>query len=50
LLGMHGSSGQTRSPRPRPLDLNGGNGLIPVSIEKPLPTLFETGTNPEVPI
>ena len=50
LLGMHSSNGQTQSPRPRPLDLNGGNGSIPVSIEKPLPALFETGTNPEGPI
>jgi hypothetical protein len=50
LLRMRSSNGQTRSPRPHPLDLNGGNGLIPVSIEKSLPALLETGTNPEVPI
>jgi glycosyltransferase involved in cell wall biosynthesis len=50
LLAMHSSNGQNRNPRPRPLDLNGGNGSIPVSIEKSLPALFETGTNPEVPI
>jgi glycosyltransferase involved in cell wall biosynthesis len=39
---------RTSGPKPRQLGINGGNGLIPVSIEKPLPTLFETGTNAEV--
>jgi len=33
--------------KPRQLGVNGGNGLIP-AIEKPLPTLFETGTNAEL--
>lgn len=50
LLGMHSSNASTRGPRPRPLDLNGGNGLIPVPIQKPLPALFDTATNPEVSI
>jgi hypothetical protein len=36
--------------RPRQIDLNGGNGLIPVSIEKPLPALLEARRDPEVPI
>jgi glycosyltransferase involved in cell wall biosynthesis len=36
--------------RPRQIDLNGGNGLIPVSIEKPLPVLIEVGADPEIPI
>ena len=35
---------KTSGPKPRQLGINGGNGLIP-AIEKPLPTLFETGTN-----
>ena len=36
--------------RPHQIDLNGGNGLIPVSIEKPLPALFEAGADPDIPI
>jgi hypothetical protein len=36
--------------RQRQLDLNGGNGLAPVSIEKPLVALFEAGADPEIPI
>jgi len=36
--------------RPPQIDLNGGNGLIPVSIEKPLPVLIEVGADPEIPI
>jgi glycosyltransferase involved in cell wall biosynthesis len=36
--------------RLRQIDLNGGNGLIPVSIEKPLPALFEAGADPEISI
>jgi glycosyltransferase involved in cell wall biosynthesis len=36
--------------RPRQIDLNGGNGLIPVSIEKPLPALLEARRDPEIPI
>jgi glycosyltransferase involved in cell wall biosynthesis len=39
---------RTSSPKPRQLGINGGNGLIPVSIEKPLPSLFEAGANAEV--
>ena len=39
---------RTSGPKPRQLGINGGNGLIPMSIEKPLPTLFEAGTNAEV--
>jgi glycosyltransferase involved in cell wall biosynthesis len=37
---------RTSGTRPRQIDLNGGNGLIPVSIEKPLPVLFEVGADP----
>jgi hypothetical protein len=40
LLGMQTFNGNTRSPRPRQLDLNGGNGLVPTLIEKPIPTLL----------
>jgi hypothetical protein len=36
--------------RQRQLDLNGGNGLAPVSIEMPLVALFETGADPKIPI
>jgi hypothetical protein len=35
--------------RPRELALNGGNGLAPISIEKPFVALFEAGTDPEIP-
>ena len=34
----------------RQLALNGGNGLAPISIEKPLVALFEGGADPEIPI
>src|SRR3984957_20155358 len=34
---------RTSSTRPRQLALNGGNGLAPVSIEEPIPALFEAG-------
>jgi glycosyltransferase involved in cell wall biosynthesis len=39
LLKRRTSNGKTRRPRPHQLDLNGGNGLIAVPIEKPLPAL-----------
>jgi glycosyltransferase involved in cell wall biosynthesis len=45
LLRMRRSNDQRRSPWPRRHGLNGGNGLIPVSIEKPLPALVQVGTN-----
>jgi glycosyltransferase involved in cell wall biosynthesis len=38
------------SARPHQIDLKGGNGLIPVSIEKPLPALFEAAADPDMPI
>jgi glycosyltransferase involved in cell wall biosynthesis len=38
------------SARPHQIDLNGGNGLIPVSIEKPLPALFEAAADTDMPI
>ena len=43
---------KTRSSgaRLRQLALNGGNGLAPISIEKPLVALFEGGADPEIPI
>src|SRR3984885_13128827 len=34
--------------KPHQLGINGGNGFIPLSIEKPLLTLVETGVNAEV--
>jgi hypothetical protein len=46
LLGMHSSNGQIRSPRRRPLNLNGGNGLIPPSIEKPHRRLYDSADSP----
>jgi hypothetical protein len=36
--------------RPRQVGLDGGNGLIPISIEKPLPALLEAGADPDFPI
>jgi glycosyltransferase involved in cell wall biosynthesis len=39
LLKARTSNGKTQSPSPRQLDLNGGNGLTAVPIEKPLPAL-----------
>jgi glycosyltransferase involved in cell wall biosynthesis len=50
LLKIRTSNGKTPSISPRRLHLNGGNGLTPLSIEKPLPALLETGANPDVPI
>ena len=40
---------RTASTRPRQLALNGGNGLAPISIEKPFVALFEAGADPEIP-
>ena len=40
----------TASARPRQLALNGGNGLAPISIEKPFVAPFEAGADPEIPI
>ena len=45
LLKMHTSNGKTRSPRPRQLALNGGNGLARGSIENPSPGQFETSVH-----
>jgi glycosyltransferase involved in cell wall biosynthesis len=39
LLKMRTSNGKIRNPGPHQMDLNGSNGLIAVSIEKPLPAL-----------
>jgi glycosyltransferase involved in cell wall biosynthesis len=41
---------RTSGARPRQVDLNGGNGLTPMSSEKRLPALFEAGADPEIPI
>jgi glycosyltransferase involved in cell wall biosynthesis len=49
LLKPRTSNGKTQSIRPRQLDLDAGTGVIPVSIEKPLPPLFE-GANSEIPV
>ena len=38
----------TSGARLRQLALNGGNGLAPISIEKPFVTLFEAGADPEI--
>jgi hypothetical protein len=35
--------------RQRQLALNGGNGLAPISIEKPFTALFEAGADPKIP-
>jgi hypothetical protein len=43
------SDGKTQSTWPRQLQVIGGNGLTPVSIEKPLPALCEANANPEAP-
>jgi hypothetical protein len=48
LLRKSASNDETQSPRPRQLALNGGNGSTHVSIEKPLPPLFEVDA--EVPL
>ncbi len=37
---------RTASAQPRQLVLNGGNGLAPISIEKPFVALFEAGADP----
>jgi glycosyltransferase involved in cell wall biosynthesis len=37
----------SNSPRPRRRSVNGGNGLIPMSIENPLPALVQAGANSE---
>ena len=50
LLRMRTSDGKMQSTWPRQLHVNGGNGLTPVSIEKPFPALLEAGADPEVPI
>ena len=39
---------RTSGHKPDQLGINSGNGFIPLSIEKPLPARFETGTNAEV--
>jgi glycosyltransferase involved in cell wall biosynthesis len=39
---------RTASTRPRQLALNGGNGLAPISTEKPFVALFEAGADPEI--
>jgi hypothetical protein len=38
------------SAKRRQLDLNGGNGLTPMLIERPPLVLFEVGANPEISI
>jgi len=49
ILRMRTSDGKMQSTWPRQLHVNGGNGLTPVSIEKPLPVLVEADANPEAP-
>jgi len=49
LLRMRTSNGKTQRTWPRQLHVNGGNGFTPGSIEKPLPTLFNAGADPEAP-
>jgi glycosyltransferase involved in cell wall biosynthesis len=48
-LKARASNGKTQSIRPRRLDLNGGSGLTPVSIETPRLALFEAGLDSEGP-
>jgi len=40
---------KTRHAMPRQLALNGGNGLGPISIEKPFVAVFEAGADTETP-
>jgi glycosyltransferase involved in cell wall biosynthesis len=49
LLKMRTSNSKIQSTWPRQLHVNGGNGFTPVSIEKPLPALFETDADPDTP-
>jgi glycosyl transferase family 1 len=49
LLRMRTSNGKEDSAWPRQLDLEGGKVLTAVSIEKPLPALFDVAANPEIP-
>jgi hypothetical protein len=46
---MRTPNGKMQSTRSHQLHVNGGNGLNPVSIEKPFPALFEAGANPQAP-
>jgi glycosyltransferase involved in cell wall biosynthesis len=41
---------RTSGAKPRQVDLNGGNGSTPLSIEEPLTALFEADASAEVPI
>ena len=50
LLEVGVSSSEVHRSRLRQRDLNGGNGLSPLPLEKPLPDSFEGGTNPEIPV
>lgn len=50
LWGMGKSSGEAHSSRPRQLNFNGGNGFSLVSIEKPLPALFDAAANAEISV
>jgi glycosyltransferase involved in cell wall biosynthesis len=50
LLEVGASSGEVHRSRLRQRDLNGGNGLSPLPIEKPLSSFFEGGANPEIPV
>lgn len=50
LLKMRTSNGKTQSILSRRLDLKGGNGLDPVSIEKSVSAFFEDGAHADVPI
>ena len=47
LLKMRTSDSKMQSIWPRQLHVNGGNGITPVSIEKPRPALFEANANPD---
>ena len=44
LLAIPTSNGKAHTARPRHVNLNGGNGLIPVALDEPLLTLFEAGS------
>jgi hypothetical protein len=49
LLRMRASDTKMQSTWARQLRVNGGNGLTPVSIEKPLPVLVEANAIPDAP-
>jgi hypothetical protein len=50
LLAIQKSNGMAHRSRPRQVDLNGGNGLAPVSLEEPLSALIEVVDSGAIPL